>query len=364
MASIDHLPEVPDSGTPASRPRPQLEDGAEFVPVLLGQLQDDLARSRMREAFWISLLVHIVLIIAIALSPKYLPDRKAVVLVPAEELLRDREMTYLEAPPDRQKPPVKAPDTNKMSDKNRIATSRNPTLDKKMMEELRDLRRPGAPGPGGRPSPPVMQPPQQAQQSGQPQPQQQQQANSGPAAPTRSNENASLESMPAARRNPTSAFAQAMSPGSAIEQAARAAAVNRGGYGGASGEYGLGPTASQGKIRSDLDVLSDTQGVDFGPYLQRVLQSVRRNWYILIPEVARAPLMKKGKVSIQFVILPDGKVAGMQTVLPSGDIALDRAAWGGITNSNPFPPLPQEFRGPYLALRFHFYYNPEKNDIE
>jgi TonB family protein len=155
-----------------------------------------------------------------------------------------------------------------------------------------------------------------------------------------------------------------MSPGSAIEQAARAAAMSRGGYGGATGEYGLGPQASQGKIRSDLDVLSDTQGVDFGPYLQRVLQSVRRNWYILIPEVARAPLMKKGKVSIQFVILPDGKVAGMQTVLPSGDIALDRAAWGGITNSNPFPPLPQDFHGPYLALRFHFFYNPEKNEIE
>ena len=208
-----------------------------------------------------------------------------------------------------------------------------------------------------------MQPPQVAQQPGQQQ-QQQQQANSGPAAPSRSSDNASLESLPAARSNPTTTFARAVSPGTAIEQAARAAATSRGGYGGASGEYGLGPRNSNAKIRSDLDVLSDTQGVDFGPYLQRVLQSVRQNWYILIPEVARAPLMKKGKVSIQFVILPDGKLAGMQTVLPSGDIALDRAAWGGITNSNPFPPLPREFSGPYLALRFHFYYNPENNEIE
>jgi len=95
-----------------------------------------------------------------------------------------------------------------------------------------------------------------------------------------------------------------------------------------------------------------------------VLQSVRVNWYNLIPEVARPPIMKKGKVSIEFVILKDGKVAGMRVVGPSGDVALDRAAWGGITGSNPFSPLPSEFHGPYLALRFHFLYNPDKADLE
>ena len=48
----------------------------------------------------------------------------------------------------------------------------------------------------------------------------------------------------------------------------------------------------------------------------------------------------------------------------SGDVSLDRAAWGGITASDPFSPLPKEFHGPYLALRFHFYYNPAKGDIQ
>ena len=28
-----------------------------------------------------------------------------------------------------------------------------------------------------------------------------------------------------------------------------------------------------------LEVLTDTMGVDFGPYLQRVLHDVRMNWY-------------------------------------------------------------------------------------
>jgi TonB family protein len=124
----------------------------------------------------------------------------------------------------------------------------------------------------------------------------------------------------------------------------------------------MGPSP-QTKLRSDYDVMSDTMGVDFGPYLARILHTVRENWINLIPEVARAPLMKQGKVSIEFAILKDGSVAGMRVIAPSGDGSLDRAAWGGITGSNPFPPLPTEFRGQYLALRFHFYYNPEKNEL-
>src|SRR5664279_5994152 len=80
---------------------------------------------------------------------------------------------------------------------------------------------------------------------------------------------------------------------------------------------------------SNLEVLSDTQGVDFGPYLSRVVEAVRRNWYTIIPEAARAPLLKRGKVAIEFAILPDGRVAGMKITGVSGDVSLDRAAWGG-----------------------------------
>jgi TonB family protein len=95
--------------------------------------------------------------------------------------------------------------------------------------------------------------------------------------------------------------------------------------------------------------------------LQRILQDVKDNWYRLIPESAE---MKKGKLAIEFAITKDGKIADMQLRATSGDIALDRAAWGGITASNPFPPLPSEFNGPYLALRFRFYYNPDKADLQ
>jgi TonB family protein len=118
-------------------------------------------------------------------------------------------------------------------------------------------------------------------------------------------------------------------------------------------------TASDGPI----DVLTDTMGVDFGPYLKQVKDKVRQNWYNLIPESARPPIMRKGKVSIEFAITKDGRVAGMQIVSTSGDVALDRAAYGGITSNNPFPPLPAEFMGQYLGLRFTFYYNPDRGEL-
>jgi TonB family protein len=113
-----------------------------------------------------------------------------------------------------------------------------------------------------------------------------------------------------------------------------------------------------------IEIVSDTLGVNFGPYLQDVLKSVKQNWYNLIPESARGLLKKQGKVLIEFKILKDGKVAGMKLVESAGDAPLDRAAWGGITASGPFPPLPAEFSGQYLGLRFAFYYNFAPGEIQ
>jgi TonB family protein len=108
-----------------------------------------------------------------------------------------------------------------------------------------------------------------------------------------------------------------------------------------------------------IEILSDTQGVDFGPYLDSAMLRVRENWYRLIPESAEK---KKGKLAIEFAITKDGHVSGMKLVESSGDVALDRPAWGGITSSDPFPALPSEFGGQYLALRFRFEYNPDKSN--
>lgn len=154
-----------------------------------------------------------------------------------------------------------------------------------------------------------------------------------------------------------------MSADRAIQEAARAAALNKRRYGGDDGDLGLGQRQNSARV-GPYEITSDTMGVDFGPYLQQVVHAVKVNWYQIIPPSAEAPLYKKGKVTIEFDILKNGQVTGMHYVFTSGDVALDRAAYGGITYSNPFPPLPKEFGGQHLGLRFTFYYNPDPNEAD
>jgi TonB family protein len=76
-----------------------------------------------------------------------------------------------------------------------------------------------------------------------------------------------------------------------------------------------------------------------------------------MPPSVYPPVSKQGKVSVEFFVQRDGKVSGMAMHATSGDVALDRAAWGSITASDPLPALPQEFPGQRLGLRFYFFYN-------
>ena len=323
------------------------------VPHLLIQLQDDLQRSRKREAAWISIIVHLVVFMILVYLPwiqKNVWHRGVVVAV---DQTQNKNLTYLALTPDLPKP-TSRPNNNNASDKDRIATSRHPELDPKELRKILTTPPPGAPGMTG-PRAPQQAAPQALAQNQPPAPQPGQQQT--PRPQFQSNQTAQLQ-IPARPNDSFSKYGNGMSAGSAIQEAAQAAAARRGG--GQGGDFGLG-TGAHGRQLGNLEILSDTQGVDFGPYLQRILQEVRENWYRAIPESAE---MKKGKLQIEFAITKDGKVADMRLTYPSGDVALDRAAWAGISASNPFPPLPTDFTGPYLALRFRFYYNPDKADLE
>jgi len=322
----------------------------------------------MREAAWISVAVHLFVVLMLVNTTKLFPSLRGPIIASPADLMKNQQLTYLDLPPDLQKePPKPPPDTKILSDKNRTAMSRHPEIDKKTLEELRRAGPPASPATPSVPAQQAQVAPQNPQQAlpAAPQPgQQQQMAMNNPpaqdprlAVPQQGSPKATVPD-----------FRNMMTPGQQINQAANAVAMGRTspgvGFGGSvGGDYGAG-RGGAARVQGNLEVLSDTQGVDFGPYLSRVLQAVRMNWYAIIPESARPPLLKRGKVSIQFAILADGRVAGLQYTGSSGDVSLDRAAWGGITASDPFAPLPKEFHGPYLALRFHFYYNPAKGDIE
>jgi TonB family protein len=146
---------------------------------------------------------------------------------------------------------------------------------------------------------------------------------------------------------------QSQSAGSAIQQATQQAAQNRGG----GGDYGANlPVEHQG-LNTGVDVLSDTQGVNFDPYLKKIIREIYNTWLPLIPEEARPPLNKSGETLIRFTILPDGRIGGMVLDGSTHDDAINRAAWGSITGVGQFPPLPSEFHGPNLELRIHYLVN-------
>src|SRR5256714_10734549 len=107
--------------------------------------------------------------------------------------------------------------------------------------------------------------------------------------------------------NPKAVFnTGSMSASRAIEQAANAAAATRGRFPGDNGDLGLGQR--QRTERMGPEILSDTMGVDFGPYMAIILREVMRNWDRLTPASAES---MKVDLSIELSILNQGQVAGL-----------------------------------------------------
>ncbi len=326
------------------------------VPHLLIQLQDDLSRARKREALWLSVILHLMVIILLWNSEKLmdlLPHRTVDLAITAND--KSKDATFLELPPDEQKL-TKRPDAKVISDKDRIATSKAPQINREVLKKILQSAHPGLPG-ANTPQPPAQgQPPQnQVAQNQPPAPQQ----SSGFSQPQQSDQPAQLRTPP--QNRPVPNFNTPLTAGSAIEQAEQAAAASRGHYGGqgSGGDYGLSQGRTGAKAMDQAEILTDTMGVDFGPYLTRITQIVRQNWYTLMPPSVYPPILKQGKLAIEFVILKNGTVSNMAIRTSSGDVPLDRAAWGSITASTPFPPLPKEFPGQILGLRFYYFYTLE-----
>jgi len=115
------------------------------------------------------------------------------------------------------------------------------------------------------------------------------------------------------------------------------------------------PSQCANETCSALQLLSDPQNVDFRPYLQQVLAVVKRNWLTVIPDAAKAG--RKGVVVIKFYIQRSGAVSTLSISSPSGNGSMDRAAVAGMSMSNPFPPLPDGYKGDEIHLQMAFAYN-------
>jgi len=309
--------------------------------------EDAVSSYRRREAAWISLLTHAIIVALLLLLPRLTPSRP--VIVPREK----QDTIFLPLPSDEQKLKT-PPKTNIVSDKDRQAQSRTPSVDKDTLRKLLEAtRRPGAPHPTTPPSPPPSMQQNPATAQGAPPPQVQ-------PTPPPAQTTAQLEA-PKPSEQKKSPFAIA-SPGASVSQAIQSVAQGHGTTGtqySSSGDYGS-VVHPRGDRREGMEILSDTMGVDFGSYMKRVHNAVQFHWDPLIPESAMPPVMKTGVVMVEFTIHKNGKIDGMKLVSSSGDVSLDDAAWGALTYSSPLPNLPKEFAGDFIQIRAIFYYNPEK----
>ena len=146
-------------------------------------------------------------------------------------------------------------------------------------------------------------------------------------------------------------FPHLSSPGATIAAAAKGTAEDR---------QKISEDAQRGQSTGPVEILSDTEGVDFGPYLQKIMATIRRNWYALIPQDAKHA---KGNLAIEFKVHKDGRISDLKLITSAG-ADLDGPAWGGIEAASPLPALPGAYHRAYLALRCHFLYNPDKSDLQ
>ena len=328
---------------------------------LLLDYENEIARWRRLTTFLLAVIVQLLMAVFLVLAPRLFPETARMLALEAKPKPQ-QQSTMLYFPRDLMRSARKPPNTNNLSDKNRTAQGKSPVID------THGLRMPymrgnshlpeiagGHHAPTPPPSPPAPKPQPkveaQAAKPGTPSP---------PAPKKEDNQEAQLRLMnvkpPSTTGDPKFQL-PASTPGQEIQQSLRAAAQNP----------GSGPAMGPGDSGYQLQninpnfstagpiILSDTSGVNFGPYLARVVYIVRRNWYAVIPESAR--LGEKGRVALVFEIVKDGSVPQLRLLASSGSPPLDTAALASIRASNPFPPLPQQFTGKHLVLEFIYFYN-------
>jgi outer membrane biosynthesis protein TonB len=334
---------IPEMEPPIREPVVKYSPTVEELHLLVENLGSEIDAYRRREAAWLSLVVHGVIIAALIFAPKWIPKGATVLPIRSPQ----QNATFLMGPDTK---PVKPPKTNIISDLDRIAQSRHPVQQPNVRPPL-DARLPGKPGAAPvppTPAQPAMQPMSQGNT--------QQQA----ASPQSSQSSQTTAQMQPSPQNPF----KVGSPGSSVQGAIQSVAANHGASGsGFGGDYGTVPIRQKAAQLGGMEILSDTQGVDFGAYLKRLHVVIQNRFDVEIPQVARPPIMKKGLVVIEFAILKDGTITSIKMVSSAGDVALDRGAWGTLT-FGPAPQLPAQFTGDFILMRGYFYYNPDRKDFE
>ena len=102
----------------------------------------------------------------------------------------------------------------------------------------------------------------------------------------------------------------------------------------------------------------DSKGADFGPWLRRFVAQVKRNWF-----VPQAAMIMKGHVVITFNIHRDGAITDIEVKKPSSVESFNHAAVNALLGSNPTQPLPPDYPSESAFFTVTFLYNEDPADF-
>jgi TonB family protein len=296
-----------------------------------------------REGILLSIIFHLVMAIALVLSPRWVPvDREAARAreqALAERLARAREQTqFVFVQPLVERPAPAPPPRADLSDRDRIAAaperalrpeSELPFSRGNTPERVQELPAPAARGEGPEPDPAAGQP-------AEPTP---------PADPVPEPESRSALELPTppppqASRNGAEGRSRLAggSLGEALRNLQRYVEMYDNEQGG-GGQFGP-------------EIQFDTKGVEFGPWIRRFVAQVKRNWF-----VPYSAMSQHGHVVIQFNVHKNGMISDLNIVGPSAIEAFDTAAYGALASSNPTQPLPPAYPADKAFFTVTFFYN-------
>jgi TonB family protein len=296
-----------------------------------------------REGVLLSIIVHLVMVIVLLLAPRLFPFSPSARVRPPVVPPRNQDAPrFVFMQPRLDMPAPRPPARGEASDKDRLARARErapkatdplPFSRGNSPERVESVDQQAMRGRTPEPDP----------EAGRPQEEQRQADPGEPASPPKLPESQSALVLP------------------------RPAVPQPGAAGRSAGGGGLGdalrnlqrfveketfdnPQGGGGQFGPEIQF--DSKGVEFGPWIRRFVQQVKRNW--LIPLAA---MSLKGHVVITFNVHKDGSITDLTVVGPCPIEAFNNAAYGALASSNPTTPLPPEYPAEKAFFTVTFFYN-------
>ena len=297
-----------------------------------------------REGILISIIAHMAIVILLLMAPKLFPfDEEAARARAAalEQRLARQQPRFVFVQPRVDLKALKPPERGEASDADRLRRALEqakkpdnplPFSRGNTPERVEETRPETARGRGAVPDPAIGQ-----QALAQPQDQPPAETTDAPKLPP----SPSALQLPSARAPQSSARASGGLLGDALRNLDRYIQSDQ--FDNSQGSGAFGPA-----------IQFDTKGVEFGPWIRRFVQQVKRNW--LIP---MAVMSMSGHVVITFNVHRNGAITDLTVIGPCPVEAFNHAAYGALVASNPTAPLPPEYPSEAAFFTVTFFYNED-----